>query len=109
MTYQSKATEYKPYPDSGSLRSSTTKKGPKSPDYWGNIAINLKDMTNIKTEDGLTIVKLSGWKKVGKDGKTYLSIGVDRYVPEQKSGGYSNQSRQPTRQEDDFGDDDVPF
>ena len=109
MTYQSKATEYKAYPDSGSLRSSTTKKGPKSPDYWGNIAINLKDMTNIKTEDGLTIVKLSGWKKVGKDGKTYLSIGVDRYVPEQKSGGYSNQSRQPTRQEDDFGDSDVPF
>jgi hypothetical protein len=109
MTYQSKATEYKAYPDSGSLRSSTTKKGPKSPDYWGNIAINLKDMTNIKTEDGLTIVKLSGWKKVGKDGKTYLSIGVDRYVPEQKSGGYSNQSRQPTRQEDDFGSDDVPF
>jgi hypothetical protein len=109
MTYQSKATEYKAYPDSGSLRSSTTKKGPKSPDYWGNIAINLKDMTNIKTEDGLTIVKLSGWKKVGKDGKTYLSIGVDRYVPEQKSGGYSNQSRQLTRQEDDFGDSDIPF
>jgi hypothetical protein len=106
MTYQSKATEYKAYPDSGSLRSSTTKKGPKSPDYWGNIAINLKDMTNIKTEDGLTIVKLSGWKKVGKDGKTYLSIGVDRYVPEQKSGGYA---RQETRQEDDFGDSDIPF
>ena len=106
MTYQSKAPEYKPYPDSGSLRSSTSKKGPKSPDYWGNIAINLKDMTNIKTEDGLTIVKLSGWKKVGKDGKTYLSIGVDRYVPEQKSGGYT---RQETRQEDNFGDDDIPF
>jgi hypothetical protein len=106
MTYQSKAPEYKAYPDSGSLRSSTSKKGPKSPDYWGNIAINLKDMTNIKTEDGLTIVKLSGWKKVGKDGKTYLSIGVDRYVPEQKRGGYTTPT---TRQEDNFGDDDIPF
>lgn len=106
MTYQSKAPEYKAYPDSGSLRSSTSKKGPKSPDYWGNIAINLKDMTNIRTEDGLTIVKLSGWKKVGKDGKTYLSISVDRFVPKQEGGGYS---RQPTRQEDDFGNDDVPF
>ena len=106
MTYQSKTPEYKPYPDSGSLRSSNMKKGPKSPDYWGNIAINLKDMTNIKTEDGLTIVKLSGWKKVGKDGKTYLSIGVDRFVPKQESGG---NSRQPIRQEDDFGNDDVPF
>ena len=103
MTYQSKAPEYKAYPDSGSLRSSTSKKGPKSPDYWGNIAINLKDLTNIRTEDGLTIVKLSGWKKVGKDGKTYLSIGVDRFVPKQES-------RQPTRQEDDFSDDsDIPF
>ena len=101
MNYQSK-TEYKAYPDSGALRSSTSKKGPKSPDYWGNIAINLKDMTNIKTEDGLTVVKLSGWKKVGKDGKTYLSIGVDRFVPKQESGGYT---RQPIRQEDDFNDD----
>ena len=105
MAYQSK-TEYKPFPDAGSLRASTTKKGPKSPDYWGNIAINLKDMTNIKNEDGLTVVKLSGWKKVDKQGKTYLSISVDRFVPEQKSGGYS---RQETRQEDNFGDDDVPF
>lgn len=106
MTYQAKPAAYKPYPDSGSLRSSTSKKGPKSPDYWGNIAINLKDMTNIKTEDGLTVVKLSGWKKVGKDGKTYLSIGVDRFVPMQEGGGFS---RQPTRQEDNFGDDDIPF
>ena len=53
---------FKPYPDSGSLRASTSKKTPKSPDYWGNIAINLKDLTNIHTEDGLTIVKL----KIGR-------------------------------------------
>lgn len=106
MTYQAKPAAYKAYPDSGSLRSSTSKKGPKSPDYWGNIAINLKDMTNIHTEDGLTVIKLSGWKKVDKQGKTYLSISVDRFVPKQESGGYT---RQPTRQEDNFGDDDIPF
>jgi hypothetical protein len=104
MAYQK--TEYKAFPDSGSLRASTTKKGAKSPDYWGNIAINLKDMTNIRNEDGLTVIKLSGWKKVDKQGKTYLSISVDRFVPKQESGGYT---RQPTRQEDSFGDDDVPF
>lgn len=103
MAYQSK-TEYKPFPDAGSLRASTTKKGPKSPDYWGNIAINLKDMTNIQNEDGLTVVKLSGWKKVDKQGKTYLSISVDRFVPLQMG-----TTRQPTRQEDNFGDDDLPF
>ncbi len=95
---------YKPYPDSGSLRASSVKKGPKSPDYWGNIAINLKDGTNITTEDGLTVVKLSGWKKVDAQGKTYLSISVDRFVPKQASEG-----RQQTRQEDDFGDDSIPF
>jgi len=94
---------YKPYPDSGSLRASSVKKGPKSPDYWGNIAINLKDGTNITTEDGLTVVKLSGWKKVDSQGKTYLSISVDRFVPKQASEG------RQTRQEDDFGDDSIPF
>jgi len=94
--------EYKPYPDSGSLRASSTKKGPKSPDYWGNIAINLKDLTNIQTVGGLTVVKLSGWKKQDSQGRTYLSIAVDRFVPEQKSA--------PARQapkSDDF--EDAPF
>lgn len=93
MSYEKK--EFKPYPDAGKLMASATKRGEKSPDYWGEIAINLKDMTNIHTEDGLTIVKLSGWKKQDKNGKTYLSLGVNRYVPE---GAISPQR-----------DDDVPF
>jgi hypothetical protein len=114
MTYQSKYPSKSPdqkaypaYPDGGSLHSSRIKKGPKSPDYFGTIAINLKDMTNIKTEDGLTVVKLSGWKRAGNDGKTFLSIAVDRFIPEPQGGG---SPRQPTRQEDDFGDDsNLPF
>jgi hypothetical protein len=106
MTYQPKATAYKALPDSGTLHSSRIKNGPKSPDYFGSLAINLKDITNIKTEDGLTIIKLAGWKKAGKDGKTFLSIAVDRFVPEQKNGGYAAPT---TRQEDDFGDDSIPF
>lgn len=96
--------QYKPYPDSGSLRASQIKKGPKSPDYWGNIAINLKDPTNIQTEDGLTIVKLSGWKKQDSQGRTYLSIAVDRFVPEQKSA-----PRQPQKSKVEDLDDDIPF
>jgi hypothetical protein len=94
--------QYKPYPDSGSLRASQTKKGPKSPDYWGNIAINLKDLTNIQTVDGLTVVKLSGWKKQDSQGKTYLSIAVDRFVPEQRSAPRPAQTN-------DESDGDVPF
>lgn len=94
--------QYKPYPDSGSLRASQTKKGPKSPDYWGTISLNLKDMTNIQTVDGLTVVKLSGWKKQDSQGRTFLSISVDRFVPEQKSA--------PNRpQKNDDMDQDVPF
>jgi hypothetical protein len=95
--------QYKPYPDSGSLRASQTKKGPKSPDYWGNIAINLKDLTNIQTVDGLTVIKLSGWKKQDSQGRTYLSISVDRFVPEQRTAPRA----QPKQQDDDDGD--IPF
>lgn len=93
--------QYKPYPDSGSLRASQTKKGPKSPDYWGTIAINLKDLTNIQTVDGLTVVKLSGWKKQDTQGRTFLSIAVDRFVPEQKGA-----PSRPQRRDDS---EDVPF
>ena len=101
MPYEKK--EYKAYPDSGSLRASQSKKTPKSPDYWGEIAIDFKNMTNIQTVDGLTVVKLSGWKKVGADGKTYLSLSVNRFVPTAQPGG-GNQPRG-----NDFPDDEVPF
>lgn len=103
--YQQK-TPYVPKPDSGSLKSSISKFGPTSPDYWGDIHVNLKDMTNIKVENGLTIIPISGWKRVGNDGKTFLSLSVKRTVPKQEGESYS---RQPIRQEDDFGDKDFPF
>jgi hypothetical protein len=96
------STQFKPYPDSGTLKASGTKKGPKSPDYWGTIAIDLKNQVNIHTEDGLTVIKLSGWKKVDRSGKTYLSIAVDRFVPEQRS------KPQETRAKD-FPDEDLDF
>jgi hypothetical protein len=79
-----------------------TKKTPKSSDYWGDIAINLSDMTNVRTEDGLTIIKLSGWKKVDASGKTYLSLSVDRFVPN------AQPASRPAPQ-DDMPDDDIPF
>jgi len=70
--------EYKPYKDSGKLNASKSKKSDKSPDYWGDIAINLKDLSNVKVVDGLHVFKLSGWKKVSKSGNTFLSIAIDR-------------------------------
>jgi uncharacterized protein (DUF736 family) len=73
--------QYSAYPDSGSLFSTVSKRTTNSPDYFGSIAIDLRNMTKIEVVDGLTIIKLSGWKKVSKSGKTYLSVSVDRFVP----------------------------
>lgn len=95
--------EFKPYPDGGQLNAVGSKTNPLGKDYFGEIAVNLKDMTNIRTEDGLAIIKISGWKKVSKtSGKTYLSLAVDRWMPEQAP------ASKPTPQ-DDLPDDDIPF
>jgi hypothetical protein len=69
-------------PDSGNLHATTSKLSEVSPDYFGEIAINLKDMTAVRVEDGLTIFKLSGWKIKSPSGKTYLNIKLNRWVPE---------------------------
>ena len=98
-------SDFKPMPDSGQLFATQSKKTPKSPDYFGNIALNMKDLTNIKTEDGLTVVKISGWKKVAKNGKTFLSLAVDRFVPQQQGG--TRQENQA--QEFPADDSDIPF
>ena len=95
---------FKPFPDGGKLRATISKRTPLSPDYWGDIAINLKDTTGFKNEDGLTIVKLSGWKKVDSSGKTYLSLSVDRYVAEVA------QAPKPQSQKmEEESDDNLPF
>ena len=73
---------FKQKPDSGNLHATTSKVSEVSPDYFGEIAINLKDMTAVRVEDGLTIFKLSGWKIKSPSGKTYLNIKLNRWVPE---------------------------
>jgi hypothetical protein len=99
------SNDYQAKPDSGSLFATQSKKTPKSPDYFGTFHINLKDLTNIKTEDGLTVIKISGWKKVAKNGKTFLSLAVDRFVPQQQ--GSTRQENQA--QEFPADDSDIPF
>jgi len=70
--------EFKQRPDSGRLMASDSKKSEKSPDYWGEIAINVKDLTNVQVVDGMYVFRLSGWKKRSMSGKTFLSLGIDR-------------------------------
>lgn len=65
--------------DSGRLNASKSKRKDTSPDYWGEICIDIKDMTNLsKTKDGWLVVPISGWKKQSKAGNTYLSLAVKR-------------------------------
>jgi hypothetical protein len=97
-------TPFKPKPDTGTLRAQGAKKFPNSPDYWGDIHVNMKDLTNINIEDGCHVIKISGWKRIDKQGKTYLSLSVKRLIP-QAEGGVIRQEDQ--RQ--DFSDEDIPF
>ena len=88
------------YKDSGSLNASKSKKSQNSPDYWGEICIDIKDMTNVtKTPDGHYIFAISGWKKMSKAGNTYLSIAIKR-----KS---QNDVKQASPKDD--MNDDIPF
>ena len=108
MAYEKKFDKpyvYKPYPDGGTLRATQTKTHEKAADYWGDLAINMKDLTNIKVMDGLTVIRINGWKRKDANGKTYLSLAVSRFIPKEE-GGTGSTTR---RQEDDLDDGSVPF
>jgi hypothetical protein len=86
--------------DSGRLMAAQSKRSEKSPDYWGEIAIDVKDTTKVqKTEDGYFVFKINGWKRKTKTGTTYLSLAVDRFIPKDEA--------RPARKDED--DEDVPF
>lgn len=81
-------------PNSGALFSVAAKKTQMSPDYFGDIAIAA---SAIRVVDGVALVKISGWKKTSKGGKTYLSLAV------------SDQQMAPSTKPQKSGDDDEPF
>ena len=56
-------------------------------------------MTNIKTEDGLTVVKLSGWKKTGNSGISWLSLSVNTFKPDPN---YKSEKTATTKEDDEF-------
>ena len=91
-------SDYEHKKDSGRLMAAQSKRSEKSPDYWGEIAIDPKDMTKVTVQDGLHILKINGWKRKSKSGTVYLSLAVDRYIPK---------GEEPQRHTED--DEEVPF
>ena len=68
------------YPNSGALFAQAVKKSERSPDYWGDITITVKD---FQIENGQIKIALSGWKKESKSGKEFLSIACQQKVEKQ--------------------------
>lgn len=91
-------SDYEYRKDSGRLMAAQSKRSEKAPDYWGEIAIDVKDMTKVQQQNGLYVFKINGWKRKTKTGTTYLSLAIDRYIPK---------GEEPQRHNDD--DSDVPF
>lgn len=91
---------YELRPNQGSLFATKVKKTPKSPDYWGELLI---DINTLEIENGVAKVKLGGWKKKSEStGNTFLSIQIDTWKP--------TNVQQPQQQSNDGGmDDDIPF
>ena len=98
----SKPVYNKPYevkPDTGSLRKSETKNTAESPDYYGSFKLNLN---SVEAVNGVVEFKLSGWKSVDASGKSYLSLKLNNWKPNQAPAPQS----QPQHKEQD---DDIPF
>lgn len=89
--------------DSGRLMASTSKRHEKAPDYWGEIAIDVKDMTKVERQGDLLIFRLNGWKRKGQTGNTYLSLAIDRYVENKPS------APKPQKKKDDDIESDIPW
>jgi hypothetical protein len=93
-------SDFEQLPDCGRLMAAQSKKHEKSPDYWGEIAIDPKNMVRVRVEKGLHIYKINGWKKKSRTGTTYLSLAVDRWIPPEEE-----QNNRSTVEDDS----DIPF
>jgi predicted RNA-binding protein with RPS1 domain len=86
----------KNYPNSGVLFSQKVKKSLKAPDYSGNIVIDVKDFVE---ENGQIKIRLAGWKKVSKNGNTFLSLKADM----------DRKQTEAPRENESESDEDLPF
>ena len=74
--------KFVPKPNTGSMFKATVKTTEGSPDMRGDLLIDTRTLE--VGEDGLALVKISGWKSVSKTtGKSYLSLKVDQWKPKE--------------------------
>jgi hypothetical protein len=93
--------KFVPKPNTGSMFKVSVKTTEGSPDMRGDILIDTRGLDI--GEDGMALVKISGWKSTSKtSGKSYLSLKVDQWKPKDKPFA----KPQPKREE---LDDDIPF
>jgi len=93
------ATKFETKINTGSLHVTKAKTNPKSPDYFGEILIDLNSIEH----DGNTVkVKLGGWKSKSASGYGYLSLIVDTWKPDFIKKEQSAETHSGL-------DDDVPF
>lgn len=69
---------YENKPNTGKLFHQKVKKNPKSPDYTGELLI---DIETLEVKNGKAKVRLAGWKKTSEKGNTYLSLNIDTFKP----------------------------
>ena len=91
---------YEPKPNTGSLFANKEKKSPQSPDYQGDILV---DVSSLEVVNGVAKVKIAGWKKTSAKGLVYLSLAVDTFKPKA-----AEQPRQRAVSVADM-EDDLPF
>ena len=90
---------YEPKPNTGSLFANKEKKSPQSPDYQGDILV---DVSTLEVINGVAKVKLAGWKKTSAKGLVYLSLSVDTFKPKAAQ-------EQPRQRSVADEQDDIPF
>ena len=83
-------------PNFGSLFAAKTKTAEMSPDYHGEIYV---DLSTVEIVDGKVLVKLSGWKKTGNSGISWLSLSVNTFKPDPN---YKSEKTATTKEDDEF-------
>ena len=84
------------YLNSGTLFQNKVKKNPKSPDYQGDM---LLDLSALGIGNGKAKLRIAGWKKTSSKGTTFLSLNISEFK-EREEGGYPR-AQAPRPQYDD--------